>query len=96
MPSTPNLRRRVTVSGRVQGVGFRQSCADQARRQQVAGWVRNRRSGAVEAVFEGRPAAVVAMVEWCRTGPGLAAVTAVDVSNEEPEGLMTFVVADTY
>jgi acylphosphatase len=96
MPSLPTLRRHVTVSGRVQGVGFRQSCADQARRQQVAGWVRNRRSGAVEAVFEGCPAAVAAMVDWCRTGPRMAAVTSVEVRDEEPEGLTTFVVAHTY
>ncbi len=88
-------RRRVTVDGRVQGVGFRQSCADAARRRKLSGWVRNRRDGRVEAVFQG-PASVVAdMVEWCRRGPPAARVDRLDVQVEEPEALAGFRVAAT-
>ena len=76
------VRIHVLVEGRVQGVGFRQACADQARRRRLAGWVRNRRDGRVEAVFEGPADAVAAMVEWCRTGPPAARVTAVDAFPE--------------
>ena len=68
------MRRRVVVSGRVQGVWFRQSCADQARARGVTGWVRNRGDGAVEAVLEGPEAAVEAVVAWCRMGPPHASV----------------------
>lgn len=84
------IRRRVVVSGRVQGVWFRDSCREQAQKLQVNGWVRNRNDGAVEAVFEGPAMQVAAMVEWCRKGPPRAVVTGVTVSNEDPEGLTTF------
>jgi acylphosphatase len=80
------IRRRVVVTGEVQGVGFRESCRRAAALQGVAGWVRNRGDGRVEAVFEGEPAAVEAMVDWCRHGPRWAAVSGVDVSDEPPEG----------
>lgn len=83
-------RVRVLVSGRVQGVGYRQACADQARRHGLAGWVRNRADGRVEAVFEGQPAAVAAMIAWCREGPVWAAVDDLDVSSEAPESLSGF------
>jgi acylphosphatase len=56
----------------------------------VAGWVTNRRDGAVEAVFEGAPDAVTAMVDWCSSGPRGADVESVDESTEEPEGLSGF------
>ncbi|HVF76192.1 MAG TPA: acylphosphatase [Acidimicrobiales bacterium] len=78
------IRRRVVVDGRVQGVGFRESCRRQA--THVNGWVRNLEGGRVEAVFEGEPAAVEAMVDWCRSGPPWATVTAVEVYVEEPQG----------
>lgn len=82
------IRRRVVVDGRVQGVGFRESCRRQAQAQarQVNGWVRNLPDRRVEAVFEGEPEAVEAMVEWCRHGPPWAGVTAVQVHVEEPRG----------
>lgn len=89
------VRRRVIVDGRVQGVGYRQSCADAARRGGLAGWVRNRRDGRVEAVFEGPVPAVEAMVSWCRHGPPLATVTELDLRDEEPEALSGFRVAGT-
>lgn len=88
-------RRRVLVEGRVQGVGFRQSCADVARRRGVAGWVRNRRDGRVEAVFEGPPADVASMVDWCRRGPAGARVDDLEVKVERPESLRGFRVATT-
>ena len=56
----------------------------------MAGWVRNTREGAVEAVFEGDPDAVEELVEFCRRGPSRAEVAAVEVENEEPEGLTGF------
>lgn len=83
-------RKRVVVMGHVQGVFFRDSCREEARRHAVAGWVTNRADGSVEAVFEGDDAAVRAMVEWARRGPPLARVTGVDVTDERPEGLDGF------
>ena len=80
------VRRRVLVSGRVQGVWFRESCKEQAQAAGVSGSVRNRRDGQVEAVFEGDADAVLAMVTWCRIGPSRAVVTGVDVTDEEPTG----------
>jgi acylphosphatase len=86
-------RRRVVVSGRVQGVFFRDSCQRQAAATGVAGWVRNRQDGAVEAVFEGDDDAVDAMVTWCHQGPSHARVDQVEVTTEEPEGERGFRVA---
>ena len=77
----PGLTRvHVVVTGRVQGVFFRDSCRDQARTERVGGWVRNRADGAVEAEFEGPPAAVERVVEWCRSGPPRARVDSVGVT----------------
>ena len=85
-----SVRRRVTVRGEVQGVFFRDSTRDEARRHGVAGWVANRGDGAVEAVFEGDVEAVDALVAFCREGSPQARVEGVDVSEEEPEGLEGF------
>jgi acylphosphatase len=89
---TEPLRRRVVVHGQVQGVFFRDTCRRKASQRGVAGWVRNRPDGAVEAVFEGAPGDVAAMVDFCRRGPRGADVTSVDESTEEPEGLTGFAV----
>lgn len=78
---------RVIVSGRVQGVWFRQSTADVARSLGLAGWVRNLGTGQVEAAFEGEEETVERMIEWCRRGPPRAAVTGLDVTRLAPEGL---------
>ncbi len=59
----------LTVSGRVQGVGYRAWCAREAETLGLRGWVRNRRNGNVEAVFAGPEDAVAAMVDACRSGP---------------------------
>jgi acylphosphatase len=80
------IRRRVLVSGRVQGVWFRDSCRREAVRNGVAGWVRNREDGRVEAVFEGDPDAVNTLVNWSQHGPPRAQVTGIDVVDEEPAG----------
>jgi acylphosphatase len=80
------VRRRVVVSGRVQGVWFRESCRREAEAAGVGGWIRNRADGRVEAAFEGEPTPVLAMVTWCRLGPPRAEVTGVDVTDEEPMG----------
>jgi acylphosphatase len=77
----------VVVTGRVQGVFFRDSLQREAARRRVSGWVRNRNDGAVEAVFEGDDGDVDAMVAWCRTGPPRARVDHIDVAEEAPEGL---------
>ena len=78
------------VSGRVQGVWFRESCRREAEARGVTGWVANRADGTVEAVFEGRESDVAQMIAWCRIGPPRADVTAVDVTQEQPEGLVGF------
>jgi acylphosphatase len=78
------------VSGRVQGVGFRYSCARAAIAAGVAGWVRNLPDGAVEAAFEGEEHAVDAMTDWMRSGPRWAHVTSVDTSEEDPASVSVF------
>lgn len=83
-------RARVVVHGVVQGVGFRWACQEAATSRDVRGWVRNRPDGTVEAVFEGEPSGVDAMVAWAGHGPRHARVTRVDVTREEPEGLTGF------
>ena len=80
------------VRGLVQGVFFRDSTRRLAQRHGVAGWVANRWDGAVEAVFEGEPDAVERLVAFSRKGPRGARVDAVEVTHEEPEGLLGFAV----
>ncbi len=86
------IRRRVVARGRVQGVFFRDSCRREARAHRVAGWVTNREDGAVEAVFEGDPYGVQALVEWARYGPPQAWVIRLEVIEEEPRGERGFTV----
>ena len=81
-----NVRRRVFVAGRVQGVWFRESCREQAVACSVTGWVRNRSDGRVEAVFEGRPEAVDRLIAWCHDGPPHARVDRVESQDEVPVG----------
>jgi len=80
------VRVRAVVSGRVQGVWFRQSCREQAVAAGVAGWVRNRPDGRVEAELEGEQAAVDVVLAWMEEGPALAVVTRVEVTDETPTG----------
>ena len=81
----------VVVRGRVQGVGFRFSTATRARSLGLAGWVRNRPDGTVEAAFEGERDRVDSMVEWCRCGPRGALVTDVETHQEAVTGEQGFV-----
>ena len=74
----------LTIRGRVQGVGFRAYMRHEATRHGVAGWVRNRRDGSVEAVLQGTPEAVQAVVEWARRGgPPSGRVTDLEVRDTE-------------
>jgi acylphosphatase len=83
-------RVRVTVSGRVQGVFFRATCARLARDAGLGGYVRNLPDGRLEAAFEGEERAVDAMVDWCRRGPDLALVDSVEAVPEDPVGETKF------
>ncbi len=84
------VRYRVLISGRVQGVFFRDSCRRLAEQHGVAGWVRNLPDGRVEAAFEGLPEDVRCLLDWAHRGPRLAVVEAVAVHPEPPEGLAAF------
>ena len=86
------VRRRVIVSGRVQGVFFRDACRRRAHVERLTGWVTNRPDNQVEACFEGEADAVARLVAWCRQGPPGAHVTGVEVLEEEPLGGAGFVI----
>jgi acylphosphatase len=86
-------RRRVVAHGRVQGVAFRDATLRRAVVEGVGGSVRNRADGAVEATFEGAPAAVDRMVAFARIGPPGARVDRLEVTDEEPRGEAGFRVA---
>jgi acylphosphatase len=79
-----SIARRVLVSGRVQGVWFRESTRRRAAELELRGWVRNLADGRVEALFEGEANAVEAAVRFVREGPPLARVSAVEVFCEDP------------
>jgi acylphosphatase len=89
------VRRRVVVSGEVQGVYFRDTCRRVALANGVNGWVRNLPDRTVEGVFEGAEPAVAALVEWARAGPATAIVDSVEVFDEEPAGLAGFEIRST-
>ena len=84
------VRRRLRIRGRVQGVWFRASAEREAARLGVAGFARNERDGSVTVEAEGSPAAVAAMEAWCRIGPPRAEVTAVEGSDVDPLGSASF------
>lgn len=84
------VRKHVVVHGRVQGVFFRDTTRRMAESRGVAGWVRNTSEGSVEAVFEGEPDAVEALIRFVHEGPWGAAVERVEVADEEPQGLTGF------
>ncbi len=86
--SSPATQRRahVFVSGRVQGVFFRDETRRQASKLELTGWVRNLEDRRVEAVFEGGEDAVGKMLDWCGKGPGLSHVSGVEVVEEPPTG----------
>jgi acylphosphatase len=86
------VRVRVLISGRVQGVFFRETCRMVAVEHGVCGWVRNLPDGRVEAVFEGTAEDVRRLVDWARRGPRLAVVSDLAVEAEQPEGPAAFVI----
>ena len=83
MSAGPDVRLSAWVHGHVQGVGFRWSLMDEARRLGLDGWVRNRADGRVEALASGTPEAVDALTCWAHRGPSLARVDRV-VYQDEP------------
>ncbi|HKV14946.1 MAG TPA: acylphosphatase [Reyranella sp.] len=84
------LQARLTITGRVQGVGYRDWVVDTGQRLGLTGWVRNRGDGAVEALIVGEDAVVGTMIDACRQGPPLARVDEIDVEPVDldilPEG----------
>ncbi len=80
------VRTRVLVTGRVQGVGFRWAVEDEARDAGITGWVRNLPDGRLEAVFEGEEGAVQRMIGFSRRGPAAARVDDVEIVKEEYTG----------
>lgn len=84
------VRRRLHITGRVQGVSYRAACAAEARRLGCGGFVRNCADGSVLAEVEGDEQAVAALIAWCESGPPLAAVDAVTVAPCAPCGEADF------
>ena len=80
------VRAEVRVSGRVQGVWFRQSTKNTADQHGIKGWCRNTPEGSVEAVFEGEETTVKTVVDWCRSGPNMAQVDDLQVEWKTPTG----------
>jgi acylphosphatase len=87
------VRKRVMVSGWVQGVFFRDTARRQAESRRIAGHARNLRDGRVELEFEGEAAEVEALVDWAHRGPSRAEVTGVEVVDVEPTGQRGFAVS---
>ena len=83
MATSERITRRLVVHGTVQGVGFREFMRREALKLRVAGWVRNRREGTVEAVVHGAPEAVEAIVAWAGHGPASAEVTSIEVEDAD-------------
>jgi acylphosphatase len=81
------MTRKLRIRGRVQGVGYRYALRDEAQRRGVAGWVRNRTDGTVEALLQGAPERVAQLVAWTRRGPPASRVDEVQVepADDEPE-----------
>ena len=84
------VAKRFVVHGTVQGVFYRESMRREAERLGLAGWVRNRADGTVEAFAEGTAEAVEALFAWAGRGPDEARVTRVDATDAEPEGAPGF------
>lgn len=93
MHEAPVVRRvHLVISGRVQNVFFRATLADLAQELDLAGWVKNRPDGRVEAVLEGRASEIERVVRWSHEGPPRARVDAVEATEETPSGERGFTV----
>ena len=86
---------RLTIRGRVQGVGYRAWVLDEARRLTLDGWTRNRRDGSVEVLAIGGEEALGQLVEACRRGPPIAVVALVEQTVAEDDGSVGFDVRPT-
>ena len=96
MTDEDQIIRHIVVRGRVQGVGYRAFVEYHAIQRGLAGWVRNRRDGSVEAVFAGPANSVLAMVEACRFGPLPAHVDALDQRDGTEDELKARVPGDLF
>jgi acylphosphatase len=81
---------RLRITGRVQGVGYREGLRREAERLGVTGWVRNRADGSVEAVVQGSADAVAALQRWAHVGPGAACVERVEAGPPAPEHVRSY------
>lgn len=81
-----NLRVRLFIKGKVQGVFFRQALKVRAKKNNVNGWVRNLKDGRVEALLEGEDADVSTLIEWCHAGSANARVEDIEIKNEKYKG----------
>ena len=84
---TNRVRVHAIITGRVQGVCFRMETRRAVEYLKVSGWVRNKRDGSVEAVFEGDESDVKAALNWCRQGPPISRVDDIKVSWQEYTGV---------
>ena len=80
------IRARVLISGRVQGVFFREKTRGMAKKIGVTGWVKNLSDGWVEAVFEGSKKSVEKIINWAKRGPILAKIESIDIEWQEYKG----------
>ena len=95
MPVPGSIARKLTVSGRVQGVFYRDTCRREATARGVSGCAANRPDGTVEVFLEGPADAVEAVIDWCRQGPPHADVTDVQVDGVELRGITGFEITGT-
>lgn len=79
------ISQKLRIRGRVQGVGYRDAFVREASRRAIAGWVRNRRDGSVEALVQGADEAVAELIAWARQGPPAARVAEVEIHPAESE-----------
>jgi acylphosphatase len=86
---------QLIITGRVQGVGYRDCMVEQAKSLGVAGWVRNLTTGEVQAHVEGEPVRLEQLIKWCERGPSFAVVTSVQRALIEPCGALDFARAPT-